>query len=60
MLHSVHDRATARNSEERNLRRDLALLEARYDRGAVPPEIFITIRKLETELAWLEHARGQS
>ena len=33
-----------------DIRTELARLQARYDSGAVP-----VIRKLETELSWLEH-----
>jgi hypothetical protein len=56
----VYDRAPARNisEQERDLRRDLALLPARYDCGSVSPATYTVIRRLETELAWLEH-RGQ-
>ena len=41
-----------------DVRTELARLQARYDSGAVPPAVFSVIRKLETELSWLEH-RGR-
>ena len=41
-----------------DIRTELARLQARYDHGAFPPAIFSVIRKLETELSWLEH-RGR-
>jgi hypothetical protein len=37
------------------LRAELAHLRARYDDGAVSPAIFKVIRKIETEIAWLNH-----
>ena len=42
-----------------DVRAELALLQARYDSGAIPPAVYSAIRSLEVELAWLEH-RGQS
>jgi hypothetical protein len=38
------------------LRRDLALLRARYDTGASQPGVYEIIRTLEIEIAWAEHA----
>ena len=40
-----------------DIRAQLSQLLARYD-GGVPPAVFSVIRKLETELSWLEH-RGR-
>jgi hypothetical protein len=37
------------------LRRDLALLRARYDTGATQPGVYAVIRALEVEIAWAEH-----
>jgi hypothetical protein len=37
------------------LRSELASLRARYDNGAVSPDVYAIIRELETELAWHEH-----
>jgi hypothetical protein len=45
--------------EERALRRDLALLQTRDDCGSVSPAVQAAIRKIEIELAWLEH-RGRA
>ena len=36
-------------------RSELALLRARYDGGAISPAVFAVIKKLEREIAWLEH-----
>jgi hypothetical protein len=38
------------------MRRDLALLRARYDSGAVQPGVYEIIRAIEIEIAWAEHA----
>ena len=40
-----------------DVRAELARLRARYD-GVIPPAVFLVIRALEVELAWLEH-RGR-
>lgn len=61
-MDKVYACAPASNSpseEERVLRRDLALLQARCDCGSVSPAVHAAIRKIEIELAWLEH-RGRS
>jgi hypothetical protein len=39
----------------KRLRSELAMLRARYDHGAVSPEVYVVIRGIELELAWLEH-----
>ncbi len=57
-MNTVHDRASAHNAEERDLRAELGLLRARYDGGAVNPAVFTVVKAIETELAWLEH-RGR-
>ena len=33
----------------------LEYLRARYDNGAVSPAVYQAIKKLETDVAWLEH-----
>jgi hypothetical protein len=64
-MDKICDCASARNRlpepspEERALRRDLALLKARYDSSGLSPAVHTAIRKIEIELAWLEH-RGRS
>jgi hypothetical protein len=45
-------------SEIGTLRAELALLQARYDSGAVSQAVLSIIRSLETELSWIEH-RGR-
>jgi hypothetical protein len=42
---------------EQDIRAKLALLRARYDSGAVPQGLFAVIRRLEIELAWVEHRK---
>jgi hypothetical protein len=39
------------------LRDELAWLRARHDEGAVAPCVYRLIKRLETELAWREHAQ---
>jgi hypothetical protein len=48
------ERAPGRNNVD-DLRRDLTLLRARYDSGAVSPSTYSVICSLETEIAWIEH-----
>jgi hypothetical protein len=43
-----------------DLRTELALLRARYDHGAVAPSIYRLIRKLEDDIAWIEHQEARS
>jgi hypothetical protein len=40
---------------KKHLQEQLAYLRARYDSGAVSPAIYQAIKKLETDVAWLEH-----
>jgi hypothetical protein len=37
------------------LRHQLAWLRARYDGGAIPACIYITVKAIETEIAWHAH-----
>jgi len=37
------------------LRSEIAQLEARYDGGAMPPEIYLLVVRLRNELARMEH-----
>jgi hypothetical protein len=39
------------------VRAELRRLQARYDSGSIPPAIFSVVRKLEVELAWIEHEK---
>jgi hypothetical protein len=39
------------------LRHQLAWLRARYDNGAISPGIYATIKTVETEIAWHDHAK---
>jgi hypothetical protein len=40
------------------LRSQLNSLRARYDYGAVAPNVYAVIVALETEIAWTEHQQG--
>jgi hypothetical protein len=42
-------------SQDNELRAELALLRARYDSGAVAPAVYIVIREIETDIAWIKH-----
>jgi len=60
-MKDVHVRASEGKHElapERDLGAGLALLQARYDGGAVSPAIFGVIKAIETDLGWLQH-RGR-
>jgi hypothetical protein len=39
------------------LRIELASLRARYDSGAVSPDIYTVIKQLERDIAWAEHQK---
>ncbi len=57
-MNTYHKLANAGNrisDDERDLRAELALLQARYDGGAVWPAIYAIIRAIGAELSWLEH-----
>jgi hypothetical protein len=43
---------------EQTIRTELALLQARYDHGALSPAVFPIVRSLEVELAWIAHRRS--
>jgi hypothetical protein len=38
------------------LRQQLAWLRGRYDHGAIPAGIYATVKAIETEIAWHDHA----
>jgi hypothetical protein len=60
-MSAFHKLANAGNrisDGKRDLRAELALLQARYDGGAVLPAVYAIIRAIRTELSWLEH-RGR-
>jgi hypothetical protein len=40
---------------KKHLQEQLAYLRARYDSGAVSPAVYQAIKKLESDVAWLEH-----
>jgi hypothetical protein len=44
---------------QQRFRFELEQLRARYDSGAVSPAVYQVVRKLETEIAWAEHCRGE-
>jgi hypothetical protein len=58
---SISDKPpVAQAAPSSDVRAQLALLQARYDTGAVPPSIFSIIRSLEIELSWIEHRGAES
>jgi len=48
---------TVTNGSTNRLRLARAALLARHDSGALAPAIYSTIRELETEISWREHAQ---
>jgi hypothetical protein len=59
-MNTYHKLANAgnRSDDKGGLRTELALLQARYDGGAVSPAVYAIIRAIGTELSWFEH-RGR-
>jgi len=43
---------------EQDVRAKRALLQARYDHGALSPAVFSIVRSLEVELAWIAHQQS--
>jgi hypothetical protein len=50
----------SQQSQDNELRAELALLRARYDSGAVAPAVYQVIRQIETHIAWIEHQQVRS
>jgi hypothetical protein len=48
------------NQTPADLRLQLAMLRARYDHGAVAPGVYAAIRKIETDISWLEDREGRA
>jgi hypothetical protein len=59
-MNTYHKLANAgnRSGDKWGFRAELALLQARYDGGAVSPAVYAIIRAIGTKLSWLEH-RGR-
>jgi len=41
-------------------RADLALLRARYDSGAVNAAVYAVIKRIECDIAWIEHKQART
>jgi hypothetical protein len=41
------------------LRAELKSLRARYDDGAVSPAVYVVVRNIEADIAWLEYTEQQ-
>jgi hypothetical protein len=46
-------------AEIQRAREELDWLWSRYDRGAVSDTVFVVVKNLECEIAWLQHERQQ-
>ena len=60
MKYRTHEFSEFQVAQQKKLRAELALLRSRHDSGAVSPAVYEVIRKLECDLAWLEHSRRSS
>ena len=47
------------NAEIKRAREELNWLRSRYDCGAISDTVFVVVKKLECEIAWLQHERHQ-
>jgi hypothetical protein len=45
-------------SKEQRLRQQLQWITARHDSGAMSPAVAATVKAIEVEIGWLQHAKG--
>jgi hypothetical protein len=45
-------------TKERRLRAELAWVKSRYDHAQMSDAMCAVIRRIETEIGWLQHAKG--
>jgi hypothetical protein len=45
-------------TKERRLRAELAWVKSLYDHAQMSDAMFAVIRRIETEIGWLQHAKG--
>jgi hypothetical protein len=45
-------------SKEQGLRQQLEWITARHDSGAMSPAVAATVRAIQIEIGWLQHAKG--
>ena len=37
---------------------DLLMIQAKYDGGGMPPALFLVLKQIETDIAWMHHNGG--
>jgi hypothetical protein len=47
------------SAEIQRAREELDWLRSRYDCGAISATVFVVVKNLECEIAWLQHERQQ-
>jgi hypothetical protein len=40
---------------ESDARRDLLMIQAKYDGDGLPPALYSALKKIETEISWIQH-----
>jgi hypothetical protein len=45
-------------SKEQRLRQQLEWITARHDSGAMSPAVAATVKAIQVEIGWLQHAKG--
>jgi hypothetical protein len=45
-------------SKEQRLRQQLEWITARHDSGAMSPAVATTVKAIQVEIEWLQHAKG--
>jgi hypothetical protein len=43
---------------ESEARLDLLMIQAKYDGGGMPPALFLVLKQIETDIAWMHHNGG--
>ena len=41
---------------ESKARLDLLMIQAKYDGGGMPPALFLVLKQIETDIAWMQNA----
>jgi hypothetical protein len=41
---------------ESEARLDLRMIQAKYDGGGMPPALFLVLKQIETDIAWMQNA----
>jgi hypothetical protein len=45
-------------SKEQRLRQQLEWITSRHDTGAMSPAVAATVKAIQVEIGWLQHAKG--